>query len=152
MDVENFQSVLAKKVSAEAESMLNDDEPSMLDLNFEHIAWHERRTPAELFSLGQKIAKLSKAEYLAKKRVRREEAASYHRAYSRGVVELGKTPTQAWCENQVELDEEVLKLHAMYAEVLEQKKTAEALYEALERKAAFIPAMQGRTNALKRQD
>ena len=135
---------------AEAESMLNTMSlPCLISLR--HIAWHERRILRSCFPWGED-RKLSKAEYLAKKRVRREEAASYHRAYSRGVVELGKTPTQAWCENQVELDEEVLKLHAMYAEVLEQKKTAEALYEALERKAAFIPAMQGRTNALKRQD
>lgn len=152
MDVESFQSALAKKVSDETESTLNDDEPSILDLDFEHISWHERRTPAELFTLGQKIAKLTKAEYLTKRRIRREEAAAYHRAYSRGIVELGKTPTQSWCENQVELDETVAKAHALYAEVLEQKKVAEALYAALERKAAFIPAMQGRTNALKRQD
>jgi hypothetical protein len=152
MDVESFQNALAKKTTDEAESMLNDDEPSILDLDFEHIGWHERRTPAELFSLGQKIAKLSKAEYLAKRKIRREEAASFHRAYSRGVVELGKTPTQVWCENQVDLDEPVIKAHALYAEILEQKKAAEALYTALERKAAFIPAMQGRTNALKRQD
>lgn len=138
--------VLIDRLNRTVDAAMEQSEFSSLVLDLEHVDYHCRRIATELYIVGNALADAVRAEQMARHSCKAVEGRVLLEICNRLKSSGESIPKDAILNAMVSTSQDVIDAHARYADASRNKRRLEALYAALERKAALLLGFQRRHN------